>query len=179
MRYLSNISIIVVSRESTLVSPVSVIVESTVVVSVVIVLGFRFSISGSLSKISVSVVSKSISTGIISTIVSIGGGISIVSKLSISFSLGFSFGLRFSISRPLASKVSTVSTIVSTVSTISAVSTPSTIGSWKSESSIHSRTGFVEIVELGFGHSQNASQDNKKSQRNLHCGNVFRVTHRN
>merc|ERR1712026_24608 len=174
MRYLSNISIIVVSRESTIVSPIVVIIESTVVVSIVIVLGFRFGISGSLSKISVSVVSKSISTGIISTIVSIGGGISIV--LSISISLGFSFSLRFSISRPLSSKVSTVSTIVSAISTIS---TLSTIGSWKSKSSIHSSTGFVEIIELGFGHSQNASQDNKKSQRNLHCGNVLRVTHRN
>merc|ERR1719445_340798 len=150
-----------------------------------IALRFRFGTSRSLSKISVSVVSISIGTGIISTIVSIGGGISIVSILSIRYSLGFSitrslgfsFGLRFSIGRPLASKISTVSTIVSTVSTISAVSTPSTIGSWKSKSSIHSCTGFVEIIELGFGHSQNASQDNKKSQRNLHSGNVLRVTH--
>merc|ERR1712026_212552 len=100
-------------------------------------------------------------------------------RLSITRSLRFSFGLRFGIGRPLASKVSTVSTIVSTISTISIVSTPSTIGSWKSKSSIHSSTGFVEIIELGFGHGQNASQDNKKSQRNLHCGNVLRVTHRN
>merc|ERR1712012_941433 len=171
MRYFSNISIIVVSRESTIESPivVSVIVVSTVVVSVVVVLGFRFGISRSLSKISVSI---SVSTGIISTIESIGGGIPIVSILSISVSLGFSLGLGFGISGPLASKVSTVSTI-------STVSTPSTIGSWKSKSSIHSCTGFVEIIELGFGHSQNASQDNKKSQRNLHCRNVLRVTHRN
>merc|ERR1711923_566322 len=140
-------------------------------------LRFRFGTSKSLSKISVSIVSISVSTGIVSAIVSIAGGIFIVSILSIS--LGFSFGLRFGIGRPLASKVSTVSTIVSTVSTISAVSTPSTIGSWKSKSSIHSSTGFVEIIELGFGHSQNASQDNKKSQRNLHCRNVLRITHRN